>query len=78
MLVLTRKAGERILIGTDIYITIVDVRGEGVRIGIDAPRGITINRGEVAEAVAAANVQAATVDEAAEDGLRLVLNALRH
>ena len=37
MLVLTRKAGEKIVIGDDITITILDVRGDGIRIGIDAP-----------------------------------------
>lgn len=37
MLVLTRKTGEKIVIGDDITITILDVRGDGIRIGIDAP-----------------------------------------
>ena len=46
MLVLTRKPGERILIGDNIVVTILDSRGDGVRIGIDAPRGVTIQREE--------------------------------
>ena len=59
MLVLTRKPGERILIGDNIVVTILDSRGDGVRIGIDAPRGITIQREEVLRAVADANRSAA-------------------
>ncbi|CAM5431523.1 carbon storage regulator CsrA [Leifsonia shinshuensis] len=59
MLVLTRKAGERVLIGDDIVVTILDVRGDGVRIGIDAPRGIRIQRDEVVKAVSEANQEAA-------------------
>ena len=59
MLVLTRKVGERILIGDDIVITVLDSRGDGVRIGIDAPRGVKIQREEVVQAVTEANVEAA-------------------
>ena len=58
MLVLTRKVGERILIGDDIVITVLDSRGDGVRIGIDAPRGVKIQREEVVKAVAEANAEA--------------------
>ena len=48
MLVLTRKADEQILIGNDIKITLVRVRGNSVRIGIDAPKEIRVVRGELA------------------------------
>lgn len=47
MLVLSRKAGERILIGDDIVITIVRTGLESVRVGIEAPRGVKILREEV-------------------------------
>lgn len=47
MLVLTRKADEQILIGDDIKITLVRVRGNSVRVGIDAPKNIRIVRGEL-------------------------------
>ncbi len=47
MLVLTRKADEQILIGDDIKITLVRVRGNSVRIGIDAPKNIRVVRGEL-------------------------------
>ena len=48
MLVLTRKADEQILIGNEIKITLVRVRGNSVRIGIDAPKHIHVVRGELA------------------------------
>jgi carbon storage regulator len=73
MLVLTRKPGERILIGDNIVVTILDSRGDGVRIGIDAPRGITIQREEVLRAVTDANLAAAG---AQPDGADLIKAAL--
>ena len=73
MLVLSRRVGEQILIGDDIVVTILDSRGDGVRIGIDAPRSTRVNRAEVIAAVKESNVAAATSDAAAEDELiRLV------
>src|SRR3954471_23392046 len=61
MLVLTRKKGERVMIGDDIVITIIDIRGDGIRIGFDAPRGVPIQRAEVISAVSAANAEAAGI-----------------
>lgn len=63
MLVLSRRVGEKLLIGDDIVITIIDTRGDGVRIGIDAPRSMRVNRAEVVEAVQASNIAATTVDD---------------
>lgn len=63
MLVLSRKVGERLLIGDDIVITILDSRGDGVRIGIDAPRSLRVHRAEILEAVVAANQAAASAAE---------------
>lgn len=63
MLVLSRRVGEKLLIGDDIVITILDTRGDGVRIGIDAPRSMRVNRAEVLEAVQASNIAATTVDD---------------
>lgn len=48
MLVLSRKVGEKLLIGDDIAVSVVRVDGQRVRIGIDAPPGVAIARGEVA------------------------------
>ena len=47
MLVLTRRINERILIGDDIVVTVLEVHGDQVRIGIDAPRAIKVFREEV-------------------------------
>src|SRR3954470_20398835 len=67
MLVLTRKKGERVTIGDDIVVTIIDVRGDGVRIGFDAPRGVPIQRAEVLTAVREANAEAAATSAASGD-----------
>ena len=47
MLVLSRKSGERILIGPNIVLTVIDVRGDRVRLAFDAPRDVAIHRLEV-------------------------------
>ena len=47
MLVLSRQKDESIMIGDDVEITIVDVRGDKVRLGINAPRNITVHRKEI-------------------------------
>src|SRR3954453_6838613 len=67
MLVLTRKKGERVMVGDDIVVTIIDVRGDGVRIGFDAPRGVPIQRAEVLNAVREANAEAAATSAASAD-----------
>lgn len=59
MLALTRKAGERIVIGANIVITIVDVKGDNIRLAIDAPKDIKIYRGEIYDAIVTENKQAA-------------------
>lgn len=76
MLVLTRKSGEKILIGDDIVITVLDARGDSVRIGIDAPRGVKIQRDEIVRAVSEANLAASHSDSAAEDRIKLSLGVL--
>lgn len=51
MLVLSRKRDESIVIRDDIIITVVDIRGDKVRLGIDAPTEVSVHRHEVWEAV---------------------------
>jgi len=51
MLVLSRMKDESIIIGDDIEITIVDVRGDKVRLGVNAPRDISVHRKEIYEAI---------------------------
>ena len=66
MLVLSRKPGETILIGDDIEISIVEVRGDTVRIGISAPRNVTILRQELLAEVAKTNLEAVSAARGAE------------
>lgn len=52
MLVLSRKKNERIVIaGGEIVLTIVEIRGDKIRIGIEAPKDISVHRGEVQDAI---------------------------
>ena len=51
MLVLSRKQDERILIGNDIAVTVVRITGHTVRIGVDAPEGMPVQRQEVYDAI---------------------------
>jgi len=85
MLVLSRKKNESIVINDDITIVIVEIRGDKVRLGVEAPASVPVHRNEVyealfrerrpsyaAEAIEAPNPQApavATVETAAHDGL---------
>lgn len=59
MLVLSRRRDETIMIGDDIEITIVDIKGDTVRVGISAPRDVSVHRKEVYEAIQAENIAAA-------------------
>ncbi len=59
MLVLSRQRDESIIIGDNIVITIVDIRGDKVKLGIEAPREISVHRQEVYEAIQRENRQAA-------------------
>jgi len=75
MLVLTRRANESIVIGYDITVTILAVTPGGVRIGIDAPRDMRINRAEIVVAVSDAN-QEALQTAAGESAESVLLAAL--
>ena len=59
MLVLSRQRDETIMIGDDIQITVVDIRGDKVRLGINAPAKVTVHRKEVYDAIKAENQRAA-------------------
>ncbi len=67
MLVLSRQKDESIIIGDDVEITIVDVRGDKVRLGINAPRSISVHRKEVYEAIQREKEQKAKEDAKGAD-----------
>lgn len=64
MLVLSRRLGESVVIGDDVVVTVLEVRGDVVRIGVDAPRSVQVRREELVAAVAEANQSAASSDRA--------------
>ncbi|MHC5026440.1 MAG: carbon storage regulator CsrA [Planctomycetota bacterium] len=61
MLVLSRQRDETIIIGNDIELTVVDIRGDKVRLGIKAPSHIAVHRKEVHDAIMEENQQAARI-----------------
>ena len=61
MLVLTRKPDQSIMVGNDIEITVLEVRGEQVRLGIRAPRTVAVHRKEVFEQIRLENQNASSV-----------------
>lgn len=75
MLVLSRRAGESVVIGHDVTITVLEVRGDLVRIGIDAPRSVQVHREEVYKELQESNRVAATASEDAVAALTAQLAA---
>lgn len=69
MLVLSRHRDESIMIGDDVVITIVDIRGDKVRLGIDAPQNIPVHRQEVYDAIQRENQKAAQLRPADTRGI---------
>ena len=59
MLVLSRRRDETIMIGDEVEITVVDIRGDTVRLGINAPRNVSVHRKEIYDAIQAEMVVAA-------------------
>jgi len=74
MLVLSRQRDETIMIGDEIEITIVDIRGDKVRLGITAPARIAVHRKEVYEAIRAENERAARVEQGEVEQLRSAIS----
>lgn len=64
MLMLTRRPGERVVIGEDVFVTVLEVSGQTVRLGIDAPDGVTIYREEIWLSVKEENRAAASAADA--------------
>ena len=74
MLVLTRRAGESVMIGDDVVITVLEARGDVIRLGIQAPRDVQVHREEVYQELQAVNREAASPDD---DAVRAVAELLR-
>jgi carbon storage regulator len=77
VLVLTRRANQSIMIGADIVVTVLDVKGDQVRIGVQAPRSVTVHREEVVAELARANRDAATSARGGVDALSRAYPASR-
>ena len=74
MLVLTRRAGESLMVGDDVVITVLDVRGDVVRLGIKAPRSVQVHREEVYLELQRANREAASPSDVAVEALSKLLH----
>jgi carbon storage regulator len=74
MLVLTRRAGESVMIGDDVVITVLEARGDVIRLGIQAPRDVQVHREEVYKELQAANREAASPTDDAVRALTRMLN----
>lgn len=68
MLALSRKSNESIIIGNDIEITILEIKGDQVKVGINAPKSVPVYREEVYEQIREANKEAAT--DAVQENLK--------
>lgn len=66
MLVLSRKKDEKIVIGDNISIMVVEIRGDKVRLGIEAPRDVSVHRREVYDAIKRREVDGLPSEEATE------------
>ncbi len=64
MLILTRKLGERITIGDDITVTLLEIKGGQVKLGIEAPRHVSIHREEIYERIRHENLSSCGIGEA--------------
>lgn len=67
MLVITRRPGERIMLGDDILVEVIEVSGSSVRIGIDAPRSLRVYREEIWRSVKEESTSAASAAAEVED-----------
>ena len=73
MLVLTRRAGESVMIGDDVVITVLEARGDVIRLGIQAPKDVRVHREEVYRELQAANREAASPSDEAVEALTRML-----
>lgn len=74
MLILSRKTDQQIKIGEDITVTIIDIHGDQVKIGVEAPRNVKVFRQEVFNAIKSENTAAAAVNTEKIEGLSKILS----
>jgi carbon storage regulator len=65
MLIITRRPGEKIVLGDDVVVTVMEISGQTARIGIEAPKALPVYREEIWEAVKRENEAAARADASA-------------
>jgi carbon storage regulator len=63
MLILTRKLGEKITIGDDITVTLIEIKGAQVKLGIDAPKSVEIHRQEIYERIREENLSSSDIND---------------
>lgn len=66
MLILTRRVGETLMIGDDVTVTVLGVKGNQVRIGVNAPKDVSVHREEIYERIRKEQQQQAAADEGGE------------
>jgi carbon storage regulator len=78
LLVLTRRTNQSIKIGDDIEITVIEVRGDQVRLGITAPRDIAVHRKEIYLQIQQENVKAAKISSDNDNDVHAAISSLIH
>ena len=77
MLILSRKVDEKIKIGNDITLTIIELKGDQVKVGVEAPKDVKVFRQEVFEEIQRENKDAATASALSEEGLSALFKKAR-
>ena len=70
MLILTRRVGEAVVIGDEVTVTVLGVKGNQVRIGVNAPKSVSVHREEIIERIRAEQSPAGSLDSSIPDQIR--------